>query len=73
MGEWKTEGDYWRDGAVCVRNAFDDHFVERDSALEFVAGSHLGPWYMPRSFLDGEARFLGDDMVHAPRPWDTSG
>ena len=104
--------------------------VARESSLEFVAGSHLGPWYMPRSFLDGEAkwfpdgtlaelppidaepdrfrvigwklepgdavffhmltlhaaggvgpndrrrvlsvRFLGDDMVHAPRPWDTS-
>jgi len=102
--------------------------VPRESTLEFVAGSHLGPWYMPRSFLDGEAkwfapgeiaelpdidadperfrvlgwelepgdalffhmltlhssggsasrrrvlsvRFLGDDVVHAPRPWVTS-
>jgi ectoine hydroxylase-related dioxygenase (phytanoyl-CoA dioxygenase family) len=112
--------------------------VARESSLEFVAGSHLGPWYMPRSFLNGQAkwfpdgtlaelpaiddahlgtaqtradrfrvigwalepgdavffhmltlhaaggvgpsrrrrvlsvRFLGDDMVHAPRPWDTS-
>ncbi len=104
--------------------------VPRASTLEFVAGSHLGPWYMPRSFLDGQAkwfpdgalaelpdidaspeqfrvigwelepgdavffhmltlhtaagidgarrrrvlsvRFLGDDMVHAPRPWVTS-
>jgi ectoine hydroxylase-related dioxygenase (phytanoyl-CoA dioxygenase family) len=104
--------------------------VSRESTLEFVAGSHRGPWYMPRSFLDGEAkwfpegalaalpdidghpdehrvigwalepgdavffhmltlhaaggvggehrrrvlsvRFLGDDMVHAPRPWVTS-
>jgi ectoine hydroxylase-related dioxygenase (phytanoyl-CoA dioxygenase family) len=108
--------------------------VPRSSTLEFVAGSHLGPWYMPRSFLDGRARwfpdgslaelpdvdaggdgplgdarilgwelepgdtvffhmltlhaaggvegpdrrrvlsvrFLGDDMVHAPRPWPTS-
>jgi ectoine hydroxylase-related dioxygenase (phytanoyl-CoA dioxygenase family) len=102
--------------------------VSRASTLEFLAGSHLGPWFMPRSFLDGEAkwfpdgslaelpdiadddsrivgwelepgdvvffhmltlhtaagvdgptrrrvlsvRFLGDDMVHAPRPWTTS-
>jgi ectoine hydroxylase-related dioxygenase (phytanoyl-CoA dioxygenase family) len=95
-----------------------------------VAGSHFGPWYMPRSFLDGQSkwfpegslaelpdidgepdryrvigwelepgdavffhmltlhaaggvdgpgrrrvlspRFLGDDMVHAPRAWTTS-
>ncbi|HYF45615.1 MAG TPA: phytanoyl-CoA dioxygenase family protein [Acidimicrobiales bacterium] len=100
------------------------------STLEVVAGSHRGPWYLPRTFLDGEAkwfpegtlhelpdiegdpdrfpvlrwalepgdavffhmlalhgapghegpgrrrvlslRFLGDDMVHAPRPWATS-
>jgi ectoine hydroxylase-related dioxygenase (phytanoyl-CoA dioxygenase family) len=102
--------------------------VPRSSTLELIAGSHLGPWYMPRSFLDGRAqwfpdgtlaelpdiadgdprilgwalepgdmvcfhmltlhgaggvegahrrrvlslRFLGDDMVHAPRPWVTS-
>ena len=105
--------------------------VPRASTLELVAGSHRGPWYMPRTFLDGEAkwfpdgalaelpdiegdperhpilawelepgdavyfhmlmlhgaggapadgprrrvlsvRFLGDDMVHAPRPWTTS-
>ncbi len=104
--------------------------VSRGSTLELIAGSHLGPWYMPRSFLDGEAnwfpdgmlaelpdiaadphryrvlgwelepgdavcfhmltlhgaggvagpgrrrvlslRFLGDDMVHAPRRWTTS-
>ena len=104
--------------------------VPRESTLKFVAGSHLGPWFMPRSFLDGQAkwfpegsleelpdiaadperfriigwqlepgdavffhmltlhaaagvngtrrrrvlsvRFLGDDMVHAVRPWVTS-
>ncbi len=105
--------------------------VGRGSTLEFIAGSHRGPWYMPRTFLDGRAawfpdgalaelpdfatdperwpvigwelepgdavffhmaavhgsagvpadgprrrvlsvRFLGDDMVHAPRPWTTS-
>lgn len=104
--------------------------VPRAWTLEFVAGSHRGPWRMPRSFLDQQAkwfpegslqelpdveadrsaydiigwplelgdavafnmltlhaaagvpgpqrrrvysvRFLGDDMVHAPRPWPTS-
>jgi ectoine hydroxylase-related dioxygenase (phytanoyl-CoA dioxygenase family) len=102
--------------------------VPLESSLELVAGSHHGPWYMPRSFLDGQARwfpdgslaelpdvdadpdrfpllrwalepgdavffhmltlhgapgsaglrrvlsvrFLGDDMVHAPRRWTTS-
>ena len=104
--------------------------VPRSATLEFVAGSHLGPWFMPRTFLDEQAkwfpegslaefpdfaadpqkwpvigwelepgdavffnmltvhgsggvdgpdrrrvlsvRFLGDDMVHAPRNWTTS-
>jgi ectoine hydroxylase-related dioxygenase (phytanoyl-CoA dioxygenase family) len=108
--------------------------VPRSSTLEFVAGSHLGPWLMPRTFVDDQARwfpegsledlpdvdgdlardpsshrilgwelepgdavffsmlalhaaggvdgphrrrafsvrFLGDDVVHAPREWRTS-
>jgi ectoine hydroxylase-related dioxygenase (phytanoyl-CoA dioxygenase family) len=104
--------------------------VSRESTLEFVAGSHLGPWLMPRTFMDSQARwfpegslqdlpdieadrdafpivgwalepgdgvffhmlalhaaggvggdrrrrafsvrFMGDDVVHAPRAWRTS-
>ncbi len=104
--------------------------VSRASTLELVAGSHRGPWLMPRSFMDKQAkwfpegaladlpdvdaareryrivgwpfepgdvvcfhmltlhaaagvdgphrrrvfsaRFLGDDIVHAPRAWQTS-
>ncbi|VEG90825.1 phytanoyl-CoA dioxygenase family protein [Legionella spiritensis] len=104
--------------------------VRRSSTLEFIAGSHSGPWLMPRTFMDHKAkwfpegsladlpdiestrdqypilgwdiepgdvvcfhmltlhaaggvdgqarrrvfsaRFLGDDMVHAPRNWPTS-
>jgi ectoine hydroxylase-related dioxygenase (phytanoyl-CoA dioxygenase family) len=104
--------------------------VARASTLELVAGSHLGPWLMPRTFMDAQAkwfpegtlaelpnvdanreafaivgwdlqpgdavcfhmltlhgtrgvtgphrrrvfsaRFLGDDIRHAPRRWKTS-
>jgi ectoine hydroxylase-related dioxygenase (phytanoyl-CoA dioxygenase family) len=103
--------------------------VNRESTLEFIAGSHLGPWLMPRSFMDAQAkwfpegtladlpdiegnrdaypvlgwelqpgdavcfhmlmlhaargvadrrrrvfsvRFIGDDIRHAPRRWQTS-
>ena len=104
--------------------------VDRATSLQLVAGSHTGPWYLPRTFLDEQARwfpegsleelpdidaspgryrilawelepgdavffhfltvhgapgavgpgrrrvlsirFLGDDMVHAPRRWTTS-
>jgi len=104
--------------------------VDAATSLQLVAGSHLGPWYLPRTFLDQQARwfpegalaelpdidadparfrvlrwalepgdavffhmltvhgapgvagphrrrvlslrFLGEDMVHRPRPWRTS-
>lgn len=32
--------------------------VSRTATLEFVAGSHKGPWLMPRSFLSNEARWF---------------
>jgi len=37
--------------------------VERDSTLEFVAGSHLGPWLMPRSFRDAQARWFPEGTL----------
>jgi ectoine hydroxylase-related dioxygenase (phytanoyl-CoA dioxygenase family) len=102
--------------------------VPRESTLEFLAGSHDGAWYMPRTFMTQQAkwfpegtladlpdmrlaensarvigwalqpgdlvafhmltlhaaagsasqrrvfsaRYLGDDMLHAPRAWRTS-
>ena len=45
--------------------------VARESTLEFVAGSHLGPWYMPRTFLDGEAKWFPDGTL-AELPRSTS-
>jgi ectoine hydroxylase-related dioxygenase (phytanoyl-CoA dioxygenase family) len=128
---WHQDLPYYNvDGRLNASMWFPVDPVARASTLEFVAGSHRGPWYLPRTFLDGEAkwfpdgtltelppieerpddfpvigwelepgdavffhmltlhaaggvgpgsrrrvlsvRFLGDDMVHAPRPWDTS-
>ena len=37
--------------------------VARDSTLEFVAGSHLGPWLMPRTFLDEEAKWFPEGSL----------
>jgi ectoine hydroxylase-related dioxygenase (phytanoyl-CoA dioxygenase family) len=37
--------------------------VPRESTLEFVKGSHLGPWYMPRTFLDGQAKWFPDGAL----------
>src|SRR5579862_2453685 len=32
--------------------------VGREATLEFVAGSHRGPWLMPRSFRDAQAKWF---------------
>jgi len=37
--------------------------VPRESTLEFVARSHLGPWLMPRSFRDAQARWFPEGSL----------
>jgi ectoine hydroxylase-related dioxygenase (phytanoyl-CoA dioxygenase family) len=37
--------------------------VDRASTLEFVAGSHLGPWLMPRTFMDDEAKWFPEGSL----------
>jgi ectoine hydroxylase-related dioxygenase (phytanoyl-CoA dioxygenase family) len=37
--------------------------VARETTLEFVAGSHRGPWLMPRSFLDAEAKWFPEGSL----------
>jgi len=128
---WHQDLPYYNvDGAQLVSMWMPVDPVPLASSLQVVAGSHTGPWYVPRSFLDGQARwfppgalaelpdidgrpdrhrvlawdlepgdaiffhmlavhgapgfegpgrrrvlslrFLGDDAVHAPRPWATS-
>ncbi|MCP2041303.1 ectoine hydroxylase-related dioxygenase (phytanoyl-CoA dioxygenase family) [Neisseria sp. HSC-16F19] len=37
--------------------------VPREATLEFVAGSHLGPWLMPRSFMDNQAKWFPEGSL----------
>jgi ectoine hydroxylase-related dioxygenase (phytanoyl-CoA dioxygenase family) len=37
--------------------------VSRASTLELVAGSHLGPWLMPRSFMDAQAKWFPEGAL----------
>ena len=126
---WHQDQPYYNiDGAQTCSVWMPVDAVSRASTLEFVAGAHRGPWLMPRTFMDGQARwfpegslaelpdveadrdafrivgwelepgdavffhmlalhaagsadrrrrafsirFLGDDVVHAPRTWKTS-
>jgi ectoine hydroxylase-related dioxygenase (phytanoyl-CoA dioxygenase family) len=37
--------------------------VEAAGCLELVAGTHDGPWLMPRTFLDGKAKWFPDGSL----------
>jgi ectoine hydroxylase-related dioxygenase (phytanoyl-CoA dioxygenase family) len=37
--------------------------VSREATLEFVAGSHRGPWLMPRSFMDAQAKWFPEGTL----------
>jgi ectoine hydroxylase-related dioxygenase (phytanoyl-CoA dioxygenase family) len=37
--------------------------VSRASTLEFIAGSHRGPWLMPRSFMDSQAKWFPEGTL----------
>src|SRR5579885_505828 len=38
--------------------------VARSSTLEFVAGSHRGPWLIPRSFMDNQAKWFPEGSLN---------
>jgi ectoine hydroxylase-related dioxygenase (phytanoyl-CoA dioxygenase family) len=128
---WHQDQPYYNiDGAQTCSVWLPVDPVSRAATLEFVASSHLGPWLMPRTFMDSDAkwfpegsleelpdieahrdgytivgwelepgdavffnmltlhcaggvegphrrrvlslRFVGDDVMHAPRAWKTS-
>ena len=126
---WHQDQPYYNvDGRQNVSFWIPVDPVPRESTLEFLAGSHDGTWYMPRTFMSKQAkwfpegsladlpdmalaenkarvigwalqpgdavafhmltlhaapgsatrrrvfsaRYLGDDIVHAPREWRTS-
>jgi ectoine hydroxylase-related dioxygenase (phytanoyl-CoA dioxygenase family) len=51
---WHQDQPYYCiDGAQTVSFWIPLDPVDRESTLEFVAGSHTGPWFMPRSFVKG--------------------
>ena len=37
--------------------------VTRKATLEFVAGSHKGPWLMPRTFMDNQAQWFPEGTL----------
>ncbi len=37
--------------------------VSRSATLEFVAGSHKGPWLMPRTFMDNQSKWFPEGSL----------
>ena len=61
---WHQDQPYYNiDGRQNVSFWIPVDAVARDSTLEFVAGSHLGPWLMPRSFMDSQARWFPEGTL----------
>jgi ectoine hydroxylase-related dioxygenase (phytanoyl-CoA dioxygenase family) len=56
---WHQDQPYYNiDGTMSASMWLPIDPVPRDTSLEFIAGSHLGPWLMPRTFLDNQARWF---------------
>src|SRR6185369_16571656 len=61
---WHQDQPYYNvDGAQTCSVWIPVDPVPRESTLEFVAGSHLGPWLMPRTFMDGQARWFPEGSL----------
>jgi ectoine hydroxylase-related dioxygenase (phytanoyl-CoA dioxygenase family) len=61
---WHQDQPYYNiDGRQNVSFWIPADPVNRESTLEFVAGSHLGPWLMPRSFMDAQAKWFPEGSL----------
>ncbi len=61
---WHQDQPYYNiDGRQNVSFWIPVDPVSRPATLEFLAGSHLGPWLMPRTFLTGQARWFPEGSL----------
>ena len=61
---WHQDQPYYNvDGVQNASMWFPVDPVDRSATLEFVAGTHRGPWYMPRTFLDDQAKWFPDGSL----------
>ena len=61
---WHQDQPYYNvDGGQNVSMWLPVDSVPRETSLEFVAGSHLGPWLMPRTFLNTEAKWFPEGSL----------
>src|SRR5260221_11363058 len=61
---WHQDQPYYNiDGAQTCSVWLPVDPVSRAATLEFVAGSHLGPWLMPRTFMASEAQAVPEGSL----------
>lgn len=61
---WHQDQPYYNvDGALNISFWIPVDPVPREATLEFVAGSHRGPWLMPRTFMTHEARWFPEGSL----------
>ncbi len=61
---WHQDQPYYNiDGQQNVSMWIAVDPVRRHSTLEFVAGSHRGPWLMPRTFMDHQAKWFPEGSL----------
>lgn len=61
---WHQDLPYYNvDGRLNISMWIPIDPVPRASTLEFVAGSHLGPWFMPRTFKDNQAKWFPEGSL----------
>lgn len=61
---WHQDQPYYNiDGFQNVSMWMPVDPVPRESTLEFVAGTHRGPWLMPRTFKDNEAKWFPEGAL----------
>ena len=61
---WHQDQPYYNiDGSQACSMWLPVDPVRRDSTPEFVAGTHLGPWLMPRTFMAKEAKWFPEGSL----------
>jgi ectoine hydroxylase-related dioxygenase (phytanoyl-CoA dioxygenase family) len=61
---WHQDLPYYNvDGRLNVSLWIPVDPVPVSSTLQLVGGSHLGPWFMPRTFLDGRAKWFPEGSL----------
>ena len=61
---WHQDQPYYNiDGTLNISFWIPVDPVPREATLEFVAGTHRGPWLMPRTFMNHEAKWFPEGTL----------